>query len=432
MLTKINSIIKDKNLISENDSVLIAVSGGVDSMVLSHILIHLGYKIAFAHVNHKLRAEDSNMDEVLVQNFGLENNIACHIIDLPESIKGSKNFQNQARNFRYQWFDQLCEQHRYTKIATAHHFNDEIETFFMHLLRAAGINGLSGMNDNLNNKIIRPLLSVTKDEIYNFASQHCVPFREDLSNEDNKYLRNKIRNVLIPTITKVDQNAEINISKSIQHLKETDALLQSFIHNSQLVDATDGITKIDLKGLNAYSNAASILFYIAKPFGFNRKQTDAILFSNAIGAKSLTELHILKKDRSFITIKPIAETLRFEVTILSPGIYDVNGQRLSISMIQKNEITFQKGAEYLGFMDNPFPLTARSRKTGDVFTPLGMNGLSKTLKKFIVDEKMDSAEKENMIVLEHNENICYVMPFRISENHKVKANNAYILKVEFC
>ncbi len=430
MLHKINEILVNKNLLTKEQVALIGVSGGVDSMVLADVLIRLGYKIAIGHVNHKMRGEESDLDESLVIDFAREHQIVCHTTILPERLRKTKNFQQQARNFRYQWFTELCDKNHYHKVATAHQLNDEIETFFINLFRAAGLTGLSGMDDNLNGKIIRPLLSITKGEIYDYAATHHIPFREDQSNEDPKYLRNKLRKQFIPALRDIGVNTEMNISKSIQYLKETEALLQTFIHENNIVKVTDSTTIVNLQALSKHTNATSILYYIAKPYGFNRIQTDSVWASVEIGAKSVTANYALTKDRSSITIKPLSESTSFEIPIACAGTYIINDREISISVIETKDIVFQKGTEYLGFDQNPFPLKARSRKSGDTFKPLGMTGLSKSLKKFITDEKMDSTQKDNLILFEHNTKICYVAPFRISELYKIKPNNNFIVMVE--
>jgi tRNA(Ile)-lysidine synthase len=430
MINKLHDIIVHKNLCTKEDIILIGASGGVDSMVLCHILLSLGYKIAVGHVNYKMRSQESDLDEALVSKFALDNHIPFHTTLMPDELKHKKNFQNQARIFRYAWFEELCEKNAYSKIATAHHLNDEIESFFLHLFRASGISGLAGINENLYAKIIRPLLSFSKEDIYKYASLHDVSYREDSSNKESKYLRNKIRNNLVPLLQDMDEGAIRNISKSIQYLKETDVFLNALANESQLISKSEESTILNVESLGNYENPAFILFYYAKPYGFNREQTDAVWYSSENGAKCLNKNYQLSKDRAFITIKPIGCTAGFEMCIPDEGTYLVNNQSLTFTLIERNEIEFNKHTEYLGFQSHPFPLTVRSRKQGDTFSPLGMKGLKKSLKKFMIDEKMDAMQKENIVVIEHNGEICYVAPYRISESFKVIGENSFILKIE--
>lgn len=430
MLNKFRDFLVHKNLCSKEDVILIGASGGVDSMVLCDLFLELGYKIALAHVNYKMRSNESDMDETLVCKFALDNRIPFHSISMPEELKHKKNFQNQARIFRYEWFEELCEKHGYAKIATAHHLNDEIESFFLHLFRASGISGLAGINENLYTKIIRPLLSFDKEEIYHYATSHHVPYREDSSNKESKYLRNKIRNKLLPLLEDMDAGAISNISKSIQYLKETDTFLNALANESILVSKSAETTMLNIDSMRSYENPTFILFYYAKPYGFNREQTDAVWHSSENGAKCLNKKYQLSKDRTTITIRPIGCSVDFEMNITSEGSYLINNQKMTFTLIEKNQIVFSKDTEYLGFDQLPFPLTVRSRRPGDSFSPLGMKGLKKSLKKFIIDEKMNATEKEKIIVIEHKGTICYVAPYRISESFKVMGENAFILKIE--
>jgi tRNA(Ile)-lysidine synthase len=430
MLNKIQENILDKSLFLKTDTILIGVSGGVDSMVLACVLLDLGYPIAIAHVNYKMRVEQSDLDEKLVESFANVKNIPFHKIDFPEELKTKNNFQDQARKFRYNYFYELCNQYNYQKIATAHHINDEIESFFIHLLRSAGLEGLSGIDAKVNDKIVRPLLIINKEEIYDFAKEYKIPFREDESNAENKYLRNKIRNLLLPVLIDIDANATLKISKSIQHLKDSEALLNALLNENNLVETNeDGIVTIKGSALASYHNSASVLYFIGKKYGFNRQQANALIASSSNGAKSINADFEMIKDRNNYIIRPVAIFDQFRITIQEEGTYFINGSQVTLSLIEKNDIVFEKNTEYLSFANNPFPIVARSRQNGDEFMPIGMNGRSKSLKKYLIDEKIDQQAKEKIILFTHEEFICYVFPYRISEAYKVDTKNPFILKI---
>ena len=215
---------------------LLAVSGGADSMVLSHLFRFLesaqndkGLEFQVAHVNYHFRGEDSNLDQKLVEDFCKKNKIKFHLKDVSEEEKTQmKSLQNWARELRYDFFFKILEQENLDYIVTAHHLNDELETFFINLSRGSGIKGLSGIPKN-ENRILRPLLKFTKNEIYAFAKENSIDFREDKSNEKDDYLRNKIRNQLTPKIVEIFPNFLEQFGESLSYLSSVNEFYQEEI-----------------------------------------------------------------------------------------------------------------------------------------------------------------------------------------------------------
>ena len=208
---------------------LLAVSGGVDSMVLLDLFKGAALNFEVAHINYKLRGEDSDEDQKLVEGFCRQNQIPFHLYQVSEKDNKPKNsIQEWARNIRYQFFRKIQQEKNLDFLVTAHHLNDQLETFIINLSKASGIKGLSGIPAN-ENKILRPLLSFTKEEIYAYAKKNKIKFREDLSNQKNDYLRNKIRNQIVPKLLEVNENFLENFGKSILHLNQTKSFVEEKI-----------------------------------------------------------------------------------------------------------------------------------------------------------------------------------------------------------
>jgi len=234
-LLDFNSFLRNLYLLEEDISpkkFLLAVSGGADSMVLSHLFQISGFNFQIAHVNYHFRGEDSNLDQNLVEKFCSENQIKFHLKDISDEDKSKmKSLQNWAREIRYDFFFKILEEENLDYIVTAHHLNDELETFIINLSRGSGIKGLSGIPRN-ENRILRPLLKFTKEEIYDFAKENNIAFREDKSNEKDDYLRNKIRNQLTPKIVEIFPNFLEQFGESLSYLSSVNDFYQNEIENA--------------------------------------------------------------------------------------------------------------------------------------------------------------------------------------------------------
>lgn len=231
----------EKIIGNPNRRFLLAVSGGADSMVLAHLFRVLGLQFQVAHVNYKLRGEASDLDQKIVEDFCTNNGIKLHIYKVREEEKPKNSIQIWARNLRYGFFFKILNDENLDGIVTAHHLNDELETFLINISRGSGIRGLSGIPEN-ENKILRPLLPFTKQEIYDFAETEGIPFREDGSNKKNDYLRNKFRNGIIPKINEVSPDFLDGFKNSVNHLKNANTFIQNEIESAfrKIVIKSDG------------------------------------------------------------------------------------------------------------------------------------------------------------------------------------------------
>jgi tRNA(Ile)-lysidine synthase len=385
-----------------------------------------------AHVNHKTRGIENDLDHNLIKEFCLENALAFHYHELDTEISKNPNFQAVASLERYKWMDSIMNEFGYSNIATAHHKDDNVESFIMNLLRGSGLKGLSGIAPVKNQKIIRPLYYFTRKQIDHYQSTHKISFREDSSNEKDYYLRNKLRIHLLAPLKKIDANAIDQINESIHLIAEADTLLQSYIEgdNSISENSTDGLI-LKLSEILKKPSPSTILWYKLYPFGFNKYDIQDILHCSRNGAFFLSKTHTATLSRGLLYIKKTYNSSINDtyIGIDRDGEYIINTSvKLQFQQIETLELTKDKDVEYLGFDENPYPLIVRTRQIGDYFFPIGLKG-SKKLKDFIVDLKLNIVDKENLLILQKNGDIAYVIPYRISEKYKVNAKTKYILRI---
>lgn len=285
---------------------LLAMSGGLDSVVLFDLLIEYGCYFEVAHVNYMLREEDSILDDQFVTELCLKHDIICHKknADIDE-YKESRNASTQmaAREIRYSWFDELILNRNLDYILTAHHLNDSIETFFINLMRGTGIYGLKGINSQGN--LIRPFLYTSKQCLLNYAIKNDILWREDISNFSNEYLRNKVRNLIVPKILEIDDNFLENFSKTFSFISNDIIIIESYISNLKkklFKDEKDGFI-IKISKLEKFSDNSNILFYLFAPYGFkNPNEITKLMYANN-SAEITSFSHRLIRDRKFLILK---------------------------------------------------------------------------------------------------------------------------------
>jgi tRNA(Ile)-lysidine synthase len=436
--TKIIESIEKYNLFSvANDSILIGVSGGVDSMVLLDCLHKLKYKVSIAHCNFNLRDKESDEDEKFVEIYAQKNNIKFHkaSFNTKQYAKEHKcSIEMAARELRYEWFESLCNEFSYTKIAIAHNQNDTIETFFINLLRSSGIKGLQGIPIQ-NNCIVRPLLSVSRKEIETYAKDNKIPFRVDSSNLTNDYVRNKIRNIIIPAFSDIQESANDSFYTSIGHLEQAFKVYNSTIQSiipTIVTNTEHGIT-IDENLLMKYDFTSTILFEILHPFGFNSDKISQIIesFSAQSGKQFESDTHIALHDRNKLLIqKKNIENNTFELIITEDfsNKISIPFGTISISKTSKKliKIDANKKNAYVDFNKLTFPLTIRNWEPGDSFIPFGMKG-NKKVSDFLIDEKISILDKQKILVIESNKEIIWIIGQRISQKYAISDLTSEVL-----
>jgi tRNA(Ile)-lysidine synthase len=417
------------DLIEKNDKVLVAVSGGRDSMVLAHLLDDAGIAIGIAHMNYKLRGEDSDLDAKTVEEFGKLLGVEVHSTKVDWDLTPELNIQEAAREKRYQFFDALCNQHHYSKVATAHHAEDNTESFFINLLRGTGIYGLQGIPVKRDN-IIRPLLWASREEITNYAQQHHLPYRDDASNETDAYLRNRIRHHLIPMLNSLDPHADKKLVSSFQNLKEDAEAMAAM--SSHLRSSVGANFSIDLQAIPEDSKA-TWLYHALRSFGFNRTQCADLLQAKEAGKKIESEKYnaVIRKNAVDVMLKEGAQNN--PLTIPHPGQF--NNGSVFIEVLNKTyDGVMNLGSEHKASLNSnavTFPLSLRIMQEEDTFQPLGLD-YKVNVRKFLKEKGFGPAQMKEMYVLKTSDGrICWIPEVQIAEWCKIDADTSQILSLSF-
>ncbi|HEX3164715.1 MAG TPA: tRNA lysidine(34) synthetase TilS [Chitinophagaceae bacterium] len=453
LLQQYKDFIKKENLFSSRDKLLLAVSGGVDSVVLCELCKQAGYDFLIVHCNFQLRGAESERDEEFVRKLGEKYKVEVKVKKFDTEKFAEKNkmsFQEAARLLRYEWFNELVESSEFgvrshelmtpdsrlrTFLLTAHHANDNAETVLMNFCRGTGLHGLTGIPVSYGN-IKRPLLIFTKDELMQFAKENKLEFVEDSSNLSSKYTRNLFRNEIIPAISKVYPQANENLNDNINRFKEIEKLYKLAVNDikKKLVKEKRNEWHIPVKQLMGYNNRA-LIYEIIADFGFNEKQIDEVIkLAESDSGKyidSPTLDYRIIRHRHWFIISPI-NSVESEIIIIEKGISNLefgNG-RLGIEVIPDPQFQIPNST-HIGCFDFKFikfPLILRRCKTGDYFYPLGMKK-KKKLSRFFIDQKLSKTEKEKTWVIEMDKKIIWVVGKRIDERFKVTEKTKNVIKI---
>ncbi|MBA2612190.1 MAG: tRNA lysidine(34) synthetase TilS [Bacteroidetes bacterium] len=435
MQKKFESNILKKQLFSKEDKILVAISGGVDSVVLAHLLKKAGFDFALAHCNFKLRAKDSSADENFCKALAKELDVKIFTQQFNTAAFSKKNklsIQMAARKLRYDWFNELTKKNKFDHLVTAHHANDVVETVFINLLRGTGIKGLKGIAEKKGN-IVRPLLNFTKEEISTFAKKKKISYRTDKSNRETKYERNFLRLDVIPKLKKLHPNLEQVFLNNVANFKEEAAIVNDFLVEkaNQLLSKKGSQIVINKIKLKKEKHLQTLLHFILEPFGFNQSQIKDIkanlLENGETGKFFFTSSFTLTVDREQILIKPLSDKVSETIKL------NTLNELKSSNLIKLDEIKEFKGVENneLVIEKNKliFPLIIRARKTGDKFRPFGMKGF-KLVSDFLKDQKLNAFEKENCRLLENgNGDIIWVIGRRSDDRYKIETKKDKLLKL---
>ena len=413
---------------------LLATSGGLDSMVLVDLFNKLSYEIAIVHCNFQLRGLESFEDQNFVQNYAEANkiNIFTTQFDTEAYAKDYKlSTQVAARELRYSWFYELLETKKYDYILTAHHADDNLETFLINLVRGTGLNGLTGIPSQ-NENVIRPILIFSRQEIEQYAKDNNIEWREDSSNASDKYLRNKIRHNLVPILKELNPDFLSSFYKTQTYLQESQTMAEdaTIMVYQQVAKEKGEEIHFDLNQLKKLPNYKSYLYEWLNEYGFSAWNDIYDLVEGQSGKQVFSSGFRLLKDRDFL--------------ILSPENLGDENQEYHIYKDQKEiniplNLSFSKVID-IGLVSNRtifvdedklcFPLVLRRWKQGDNFQPLGMEGKSKKVSKFFKDNKLSLIEKENTWILCSDNQIAWIVGFRQDERFKIDNNTKKILKIQ--
>ena len=428
MFEKFQAYINRCNLLAEGEKVILALSGGIDSMVLADLLLKSKVDFVVAHCNFQLRGEESDGDERFVREFAEKNGIQCfvkHFETEQYAAEQGVSIEMAARDLRYAWFEELRRQLNYDKIVVAHHADDQAETFFINLLRGAGLNGLKGMKPQ-NGAIIRPLLWVSREEIHQYAIVNQIRWREDHTNAESVYLRNKIRNQLLPVFDELQPEARQGLYKSLAHLSSENELYRELLKEklSRIIECDGEIQCIPYSAFRIPHSAFQLLFEWLRQYGFNADQCRFIFdaMETGIGNKYYSPTHQIVIGRNELQLSEIKSVADKEIQIGAGEECIEEPIKLQFSTIGKTvDFVVNKSAN-VAMLDADkirFPIVLRHWRRGDRFHPLGMKG-SKLLSDFFVDQKFTDAQKESVWILTTSENeILWVVGHRIDDRFKV-------------
>ncbi len=424
------SYIQQEKLFSLSDKILVTVSGGVDSIVLCELFHQTKLKFSIAHCNFQLRDNESNADEKFVEQLASKYNVPFYSVrfntkDFVEENKIST--QMAARELRYNWFEEIRKNENYNYIATAHHLDDSIETFFINLIRGTGIAGLHGILSKQGN-IIRPLLFATKNQILDFASKEKLKFREDSSNSSDKYMRNKIRHHIIPLLKELNPSFETSMNDTIQRLIKVEEIYNWNVklEKRSLLHHKDNYVTVEKWKLKATKHSETYLYECLKTFNFNESTVKEIILglSSEPGKQFFSPTHRLIIDREVLIIEE-----KSQITARLPTEYatiDENKKIIFIGAIEvefktklpSDKITRTRTTANLDFDKLSFPLEIRKWQQGDSFYPLGMKN-KKKLSDFFIDNKLSLNQKENTWLLTSAGEIAWIIGMRIDNRFKV-------------
>ncbi|MDZ4810011.1 MAG: tRNA lysidine(34) synthetase TilS [Bacteroidota bacterium] len=436
LLLQFQNSIKQQNLFSTKDKLLLAVSGGIDSVVLCELCKRAGYNFVIAHCNFQLRGEESDRDELFVRQLAKKYGVEAEVKKFDTDKFAAENklsTQEAARELRYSWFKELINQSSDTPInivLTAHHADDNNETLLMNFFRGTGLHGLTGIPPSIN-YIRRPLLSFFKAELLDFAQENKLEFVEDSSNQSSKYTRNFFRNEIIPAISKVYPQVKDNLQDNINRFKEIESLYQFSVGElkKNLCKQKGKEVHIPVKQLMAYNNRA-LIYEIISAYGFNEKQVDEVIkLAESDSGKyiqSPTADYRIIKHRHWFIISPVVAIESGNI-IIEAGVKEIVFSlgtlhiETTLNLISPKARQTSNEAVVLDAKEIQFPLLLRKRKTSDYFYPLGMKK-KKKLNRFLIDLKLSAPEKEKVWVIESNQRIIWVVGYRIDERVKITEN----------
>lgn len=437
MIEAFQNFIKNEKLITENKTVLLTISGGVDSMVMLHLFIKSDYQFAVAHCNFGLRGIESDGDEALVKQICTENNITFYtnkFVTTKYAIENKLSTQMAARELRYNWFDQLCKENNFQLIATAHHQNDVAETMLINITRGTGISGLHGILPKKNN-IIRPLLFANRNQIENYANAQKIPFREDSSNKKTDYWRNKIRLEVMPKLASLNEKVIGNFYELSNRIKIDEQLLQEKLNDLKKIYIKNqkGLLYIDLKIKQHYASK-TFLFYVLNELGFTENDVIQLCENPNISTGAIfdSKTHQLLVDRKHLVIKEreveiINQTIEIGKTTVE---VQTNLGTIHFETLSEYPKVFAKNCLYLDKDKTGNEFILHTWQQGDRFKPLGMQG-TKLVSDYLIDKKINQFEKEKCLVLTSKtiNQIAAVIPYQISNDFRINEDTKSILKI---
>ena len=416
MLVKFQNHIKTRfRQLTQNSKLLVAVSGGIDSVVLCNLLKKNNYNFSIAHCNFQIRGEESKKDRIFVENLAKTYKVPFFKVSfdiLNYAKKEKTSIQVAARDLRHKWFFEIQNIFNYHFILTAHHLDDALETFIINIGRASGIEGLLGIPEE-NKTLIRPLLIFTKEEIFEYAKENNIWWREDTTNEKRIYLRNKIRHSVIPIWKNIAPNLLYNFNNTLNYLKQSNDIINDAVEKlkKDIFIKKKKVFYIKLLKLKKIKHLKSYLFEIFKIYGFREVEDLLSLMQAQTGKYLESNTHQLLKDRNYLILKPLQkniESIHFipenRTKLKTPILLTLKKQVNEKFTIDKTNVVFDR-------KKIRFPLILRKIQKGDIFHPFGMKG-KKKVSKFYKDEKFSMFDKQNQWLLCSEYKVIWIIGHR--------------------
>ena len=422
---KVHKFIEKESLFDQSSTLLVAVSGGIDSMCLLQFLYANNYEVSVAHINYRLRDGESEQDQQLVESYCQSKGISCYVYELTSAQIGSLksgNLQEKARDIRYDFFNKVIREQQLDHLCVAHHADDQIETMLINMTRGANLTGLTAMHAQIDH-VRRPFLCITKGDIVEYAKQNQVPYRLDQSNLRSDYDRNFIRNEMLDPLYSEIPRSKNGLRTTLSFLEEDKRFRDYYLaqERSNYVTQTGEFTAVNsLNILSEHATPGLLLFYLIKDFGFNKSQTELILERQGEEERyfnSATHEAVVKKDQ--LLIRAISTVDSVELLIEDLGSYNLGSGVLTLSPADNVQYSSDSNIEIASIDFSHGPLVARNWSIGDRFSPFGMKGQTKKLSDFFGDLKLNRFEKENVKVLTQRDQIIWVVGYRLSHDFRV-------------
>ncbi len=419
--------IKDKKI-------LIATSGGVDSVVLAHLFSKLDFKTELAHCNFQLRGKESDMDAQFVEELGKQLKCKFHLKKFNTAQYSEENkvsIQVAARELRYKWFSEVADSNNIDHIATAHHADDNLETFLINLSRGTGLDGLTGIPKQ-NENIIRPLLPFSKEQILTFAKANGIDWREDQSNTETKYARNKIRHNIIPTLKELNPNVLSSFTKTINHLSESRVIVDEKVSEvlTKIQSKEGDVIKINIEKMLKLSNKKAYLYEVLKNYNFTEWSNVTDLLEGQTGKEIYSKSHVLLKNRGFLLLKERNQNMNDNHKFyIEKDVEEIEEPiKLAFKNTDKKE-TVTKNYVLVNKNLVTFPIILRKWEEGDFFYPIGMTG-KKKVSKFFKDEKLSRFKKgQTWLLCNANNEIIWIVGMRQDRRYSIDSSTTNILQI---
>lgn len=441
MLKQFIAFVNKEQLFTKGEGLLLAVSGGVDSVVLCELCSQAGYDFVIAHCNFQLRGEESTRDEQFVQSLGKKYNkqvLVKQFDTLAYAEQQKVSIQVAARDLRYAWFNEIASGKKPVAsgaILTAHHLDDNVETLLMKFFKGTGMAGLHGILPK-QGKLVRPLLFAKKEELLQFAQQHQLQWVEDSSNALDKYARNYLRHQVIPSLQQLYPEVVTNLADNINRFREAEILYQQAVeqHKKKLLEYKGEEIHIPVLKLKKTAPLHTIVYEISKAYGFSPAQVPDMvrLLDSDSGRYVASASHRIIRNRNWLIIAPVAAEAAKHILVEEKDTsvsFAIGTLQFTHEHTHHSPLTTHHSIACIDSKQLHFPLLLRPWKAGDYFYPLGMQK-KKKLARFLTDQKLSKTAKEQVWVLESQKRIIWVIGMRIDDRFKITDATKTILQIE--